>query len=98
MTHGTVTGVYLGETDRLPRRFQHYRTPGTDERLAMYRLNRTMAEVLADDGQVGVEVVTSAHATAGGGSPLPLDLGRKAAGCWSSGPLKSRSADRVVRC
>jgi hypothetical protein len=74
-----VTGVYVGETDRLPRRFQHYRTPGTDERLTMYRLNRAMVETLTRSGQIGVEVVTDAHAAAGGGSPIPLDLGWKAA-------------------
>jgi hypothetical protein len=74
-----LTGVYVGETDRLPRRFQHYRTPGADERLTMYRLNRAMVETLIGGGQIGVEVVTSAHAAVGEGTSVPLDLGWKAA-------------------
>ena len=77
--HGVLTKVYVGETDRLPRRFQHYRTPGSDERLTMYRLNRTMVEALMAGDRIDVEVVTSAQAIAGNGSAFALDLGWKAA-------------------
>jgi hypothetical protein len=76
---GVPTDVYVGETDRLPRRFQHYRTPGGDKRLTMYRLNRAMVGALIAGGQIGVEVVTSALATAGEGPVFALDLGWKAA-------------------
>lgn len=78
-TRAVVTGVYVGETDRLPRRFQHYRTPGADKRLTMYRMNRAMVQGLTQGDQIGVEIITSAYAAAGGNLPMPLDLGWKAA-------------------
>lgn len=75
---GERTGVYIGETDRLPRRFQHYRTPGTDKRLTMHRLNRAMVEILSTGGHISVEVVTQAEVATGTGPPVPLDLSWKA--------------------
>jgi hypothetical protein len=74
-----LTGVYVDETDRIPRRFQHYRTPGSDERLTMYRLNQAMVRALTQGGQIGVDVITTVYAAAGGGSPMLLDLRWKAA-------------------
>lgn len=41
--------VYIGETDRLRRRFQHYRTPGPSQRTNV-RLNKATVEVLDRGG------------------------------------------------
>lgn len=75
---GECTGVYIGETDRLRRRFQNYRTPGTDERLTMHRLNRAMAEILSTGGHISVEVVTQAEVATGTRPPVLLNLSWKA--------------------
>ena len=55
---GEVT-VYVGETDRLKRRLQHYRTPGPSQRTNV-RLNELMRMVLQAGGQVGVHVIEGA--------------------------------------
>lgn len=47
---GSCTGVYVGETDQLPRRFRRYRTPGTDQRLTMFRVNKVLSRTLAEGG------------------------------------------------
>ena len=47
--------VYIGEADRLRRRFQHYRTPGPRQATNL-RLNALMLEVL--HGSVPIEVCT----------------------------------------
>ena len=97
--HGMLTDVYVGESDRLPRRFQHYRTPGSDERLTMHRMNRTMVSALIAGGQIDVEVVTSAQAIAGNGSPSALDLGWKAARVLvRASPSKSVSGSPARHC
>ena len=75
---GRCTGIYVGETDRLPRRFQHYRTPGADERPTMFRLNRLLEQALTEGGRVDVEVITRAEITIGAALPVPLDLTQKA--------------------
>src|SRR6266487_2526507 len=50
--------VYIGETDRLPRRLQHYRTPGPSQATNL-RLNKVMTELLRT-GQILVSVITAA--------------------------------------
>lgn len=47
---------YIGETDTLDRRFQHYRTPGPSQRTNI-RLNALMDEALSSHGTVGVSVI-----------------------------------------
>lgn len=69
--------VYIGEADRLRRRFQHYRTPGVGQPTNV-RLNSLMLRLLAGGGAVSVCAVTSASIDVDGHSS-PLDLGQKAA-------------------
>lgn len=52
-------GVYVGETDRLRRRFQHYRTLGPSQRTNL-RLNQAIRDVLDGKGRVAVSVVLEA--------------------------------------
>ncbi len=47
---------YIGETDTLDRRFQHYRTPGPSQSTNI-RINALMREVINSKGAVGVSVV-----------------------------------------
>src|SRR5258708_7626463 len=47
---------YIGETDTLDRRFQHYRTPGPSQSTNI-RLNALMREVINSNGAVGVSIM-----------------------------------------
>jgi hypothetical protein len=75
---GRQQGVYVGEADLLPRRFQHYRTPGPSQQTNL-RLNPVMVSTLAAGGSITVEIAVAAHLTGAGGSAVPLDLTWKAA-------------------
>lgn len=68
--------IYLGETDRLRRRFQHYRTPGVGQPTNI-RLNALMLRLLGEGSAVSVCAVTSASIEIDGRSS-PLDLRDKA--------------------
>lgn len=70
---GGKTTVLVGETDRLRRRLQHYRTPGPSQRTSI-RLNDLMRTVLDQGGTVDIAVIEQAH-----GGSRPLDLSDKAA-------------------
>jgi hypothetical protein len=50
--------IYVGVTDRLWRRLQHYRTPGPSQATNL-RLNKLMTEVLGT-GEVLVSIITDA--------------------------------------
>lgn len=78
LTDSAGTRVYVGESQRLPGRFQHYRTPGGpgEQRTTKFRLNRLMLDALMIGGQVTVEVAT--QAVASDGTPVALDLNQKA--------------------
>lgn len=69
--------VYIGEADRLRRRFQHYRTPGSGQ-LTNLRLNAAMVAILATPQPVLVAVATTAEAIIEG-LAKPLDLRLKSA-------------------
>lgn len=69
--------IYIGEADRLRRRFQHYRTPGPTQTTNV-RLNTLMLRLLEEGGVVAVCIVTSAWIEVEG-RRSPLDLGHKAA-------------------
>lgn len=69
--------IYLGETDRLRRRFQHYRTPGVSQPTNV-RLNALMLRLLGEGSALSVCAVTSASIEVDGHSS-PLDLRDKAA-------------------
>jgi hypothetical protein len=51
-----VRREYIGETDTLNRRFQHYRTPGPTQRTNI-RLNALIHEALSSRLTVGVSIV-----------------------------------------
>ena len=69
--------VYIGEADRLRRRFQHYRTPGPTQATNI-RLNALMLRLLGEGGAVTVCAVTTATVEVDG-HQRPLDLREKAA-------------------
>jgi hypothetical protein len=73
--------VYVGESERLPGRFQHYRTPGGagERQTTKFRLNQLMRGALSADGQVTVEVAIQAEALAADGTPVAIDLNQKTA-------------------
>lgn len=76
--YGGPAGVYVGEAELLPRRFQHYRTPGACQQTNL-RLNPIMVSTLGAGGRIAVEIATSAHLMAADGAAVPLDLRWKAA-------------------
>ena len=67
--------VYIGETDRLRRRFQHYRTPGVRQATNL-RLNASMLQLLAETNAIEVSTVTEAGVEIDG-TLVPLDLRQK---------------------
>jgi hypothetical protein len=70
------SSVYIGESEDLKRRMQHYRTPGPRQ-LTNLRLHRRIRDVL--EGVGAVEVATATDATLYlDERPLPLDISRKA--------------------
>ena len=66
---------YIGEADRLRRRFQHYRTPGPSQSTNL-RLNALMGQLLANGSGIVVSTITSV-AVEIDGHALPLDLSHK---------------------
>jgi hypothetical protein len=75
---GQLVGVYVGEADLLPRRFQHYRTPGPSQQTNI-RLNLVMVNTLTADGRIRLMVATTAQLVAADGTEAPLNLTWKAA-------------------
>jgi hypothetical protein len=74
---GQLLGVYIGEADVLPRRFQHYRTPGPSQQTNL-RLNPVMVNTLSSGGRVGLEIALTARLVAADGTETSLDLTWKA--------------------
>ncbi len=52
--------VYIGESDRLRRRFQHYRTPGPTQATNI-RLNALMLDLLSGGGPISLCTITEAR-------------------------------------
>lgn len=71
-------GAYVGETDELPRRFQHYRTPGPSQQTNV-RMNEIIVRSLLLGGQVMIDIVTEAQVVLPDGTSTTLDLTDKAA-------------------
>lgn len=67
--------IYVGETDRLRRRFQHYRTPGPSQPTNI-RINRSVAAALNEGLEVVVSTIEQATINVDG-IESPLDLLRK---------------------
>ena len=78
---GALARVYVGEADPLPRRFRHYRTPGSSTRSGStnVRMNAVMTDTLAQGGRIHVEVATEAQSAGEDGMYRSLDLTWKAA-------------------
>ena len=59
--------VYIGEADRLRRRFAHYRNPGPSQ-ATNQRMNAAIREIIRANGSVGVETATQVRADIDGHS------------------------------
>lgn len=70
------TEVYIGETDRLRRRAQHYRTPGVSQPTNV-RMNEELLRALSEGTTVVCSIVTAATVFLDAGPGSVLDLGRK---------------------
>ena len=73
---GTATRMYIGETDDVRRRAQHYRTPGPTQRTSL-RMNQELVDVLTRGVRVSQETVMAATISLNDGPWRSLDLGRK---------------------
>lgn len=67
--------IYVGETDRLRRRFQHYRTPGPSQKTNI-RMNHSIMAALNEGFEVVVSTIEQAIIIVDG-IDSPLDLSRK---------------------
>jgi len=56
LAKGGKTSVYIGETDNLQRRFQHYRTPGASQATNI-RLNKIFVDALESGGSICADVI-----------------------------------------
>ena len=68
--------TYIGETDQLVRRFQHYRTPGPSQRTNL-RLNALMRSALSEDMTISLATVTDEICISLDGDERIADLTRK---------------------
>jgi hypothetical protein len=68
--------VYIGESDRLHRRAQHYRTPGPRQPTNV-RMNQEFVTALSAGVPVTVSIVTAATIEVDGAGRAQLDLSRK---------------------
>ena len=68
---------YIGETDELRRRFQHYRTPGRTQQTNI-RINARFFDHMAAGGSIEVDIVDDRVAVTAAGTPLDVDLADKA--------------------
>ena len=68
---------YVGETDILQRRFQHYRTPG-DRQQTNVRMNRKFLDHLAARGTIKVDIVIDGVDIVAGNQSVCVDLANKA--------------------
>jgi hypothetical protein len=69
-------GRYIGETENLRRRFQHYRTPGPRQETNL-RIRDRLVTALVIGTEVAVAIVASGVDIRIGGAPHPVDLGLK---------------------
>lgn len=67
--------IYVGESDRLRRRFQHYRTPGPSQQTNI-RMNYSILTALNEGFEVVVSIIEQATINVDG-IDSPLDLSRK---------------------
>ena len=68
---------YIGETDELRRRFQHYRTPGPSQKTNI-RMNEEFHRHFAAGGTIEVDIATDGISVSSAGAPLCVDLADKA--------------------
>jgi hypothetical protein len=68
--------IYIGETDRLRRRAQHYRTPGPTQTTNL-RMNEEIVVELRRGVPLSFAVITAASLAIDDASPVPMDLSRK---------------------
>jgi hypothetical protein len=73
---GAVPRIYIGETDELRRRAQHYRTPGPTQRTNV-RMNQELLAAIRSGSRVRCAVITTALISLDDGAPLSFDLSRK---------------------
>ena len=71
---------YVGETDQLQRRFQHYRTPGRSQQTNI-RMNAEFRDHLATGGRIEIDIVTEEIAVVASGESINVDLAGKAMRC-----------------
>lgn len=69
--------IYVGETDGLRRRFQHYRTPGPSQ-FTNIRINQSIGVALNEGFEVVVSTIVKATISIDGVDTL-LDLSKKSA-------------------
>lgn len=67
--------VYIGQTDLLPRRFQHYRTPGPSQ-YTNIRIKARMIDQLMEGAAINVDVITEAEVMTDD-NYCPLDFAKK---------------------
>lgn len=68
--------TYIGETDQIARRLQHYRTPGPSQKTNI-RLNELMRSMLSEDHRITAAVVTGDITISLGSEDCRVDLNRK---------------------
>ena len=68
---------YIGETDDLRRRFQHYRTPWRTQQTNI-RLNARLCNHNAKGGSIEVDIVDDRVTVTAAETPLDIDLADKA--------------------
>ena len=71
------TLCYVGETDELRRRFQHYRTPGPSQQTNI-RMNAEFRDHMAAGGSIEVDTVIDKIDVIADGESVRVDLANKA--------------------
>ena len=74
---GASARHYVGETDNLRRRLQHYRTPGPTQQTNI-RMNKEFLDHLTTGRIIEVEIVIDGVDIVAGNEPISVDLANKA--------------------
>lgn len=91
----TGNAVYIGEAERLARRFQHYRTPGPSQPTNV-RIKEIMQSAIRAGGQIAVDIIKANIQIEQNGTLQLIDLSSKVVRCLAENAALLASSGQDV--